>query len=227
MAKQVVGSWSDWSGKLKDLLRQIDDGSIALPQMQAFLEHRNPFVSELPDINWQKVYETLGMASEYVEFVQPFEEDPNLWRVPVIKGVTSNKVVLALRGLGVDVYTYVDDLDNGVPFNQRNPNNGSYTISFKRTIEADKENKNLSANQLKQQNHNGNTLLERLLLELGYFLATNRHLDVKNITLCSGSRDSDGNIPRVDWDSKYRGVYVDWYDSDDADSDLRSRSAVF
>jgi len=41
--KNIVGSMSDWSGVLKDLFRQVNDGSITLAQTQAFVEHRNPF----------------------------------------------------------------------------------------------------------------------------------------------------------------------------------------
>lgn len=186
-------------------------------------------ISNLPGINWQKVYSVLGMEAEYAEFfcTPACMEDQNLWVIRVIKGATLNKVVAALRKLGVDVYTYVDDLDKGVPTNDRDPNNGSYAISFKRTIEADEENKNLSANQLEKQGHKGITLLERLLLELGYFLATNQHLDVENITLCSGSRHSDGSVPCVYWYSDYRRVHVYWYNPGNADRYLRSRSVVF
>ena len=43
MAKQVVGSMSDWSGVLKDFFRQIDNGSHTLETLRAFNEHRNPF----------------------------------------------------------------------------------------------------------------------------------------------------------------------------------------
>ncbi|MFH1048874.1 MAG: hypothetical protein V1732_04390 [Patescibacteria group bacterium] len=38
-----VDDMSVWSGMLKDLFRQIDDGSITKENIQAFLEHRNPF----------------------------------------------------------------------------------------------------------------------------------------------------------------------------------------
>ena len=41
--KKVVGSMSDWSGMLKDLLRQINDGSITFENLCLFLEHKNPF----------------------------------------------------------------------------------------------------------------------------------------------------------------------------------------
>ena len=41
--REVVGSMSEWSGMLKDLFRQIDDGSVTRECLQAFLEHENPF----------------------------------------------------------------------------------------------------------------------------------------------------------------------------------------
>ena len=44
MKKEVVGSMSDWSGVLKDLFRQFDDGSLTLEQMKAVAEHRSPFI---------------------------------------------------------------------------------------------------------------------------------------------------------------------------------------
>lgn len=225
MGKQIVGSMSEWSGVLKDLFRQIDDGSIGLSEVQALLEHQGC----LPNVDWHKVYEVLSMSAEYVKDIRafgPITEDPNLWVMPVIKGATCNKVVAAIRELKVDAYTYASDLDKGVPTNDRDPNNGSYAIGVRRTVEADEENKNLSANQLKSS-HKGITLLERLLLELGYFLTTGKHLDVKNVTLCSGSRNSGGNVPGVGWGSDGRRVYVDWYHSDSSGGDLRSRSVVF
>jgi len=226
MTRQVVGSMSDWSGMLKDLFRQISDGSFTLPMMKAVVEHHNPFDSGLPDIDWPKTYEALGMSEEYSKF-PAVTEDPNFWTVPVIKGITPNKVVKALKDAGVDVYLYINDPDKDVPTNDRVPANGSYAISFKRTIEADEENKNLSANTLKQRGHKGITLLERLLLELGYLLTTGQHLDIKKWTLCSGSRCSGGSVPGVSWYSVYRRVRVCWFNSDHARDDLRSRSAVF
>ena len=228
MARPIVGSASELSGVLKDLFRQIDDGSISLFNLRAFVEHRDPF-DRLVNLDWQKTYEVLCMSEEYAEFAktQSVKEDPNLWIVPVIKGITCNKVVSVLRRAGVDVSLYVDDLDKDVTTNDRDQNrDGSYAIGFHRTIEADEENKNLSANKLAKRNHKGITLLERLLLELGYFLTTGRHLDEKNWTLCAGSRHSGGHVPRVRWDSGDRGVDVCWSSPDDSRACLRSRSAV-
>jgi hypothetical protein len=135
--------------------------------------------------------------------------------------------VEALKGRDVAFYLCDEDLNKAVTINDRDPNrDGNYVIGFARTVEADEENKNLSANQLKEQNHKGITLLERLLLGLGYFLATGQHLDVKNITLCAGSRSSDGHVPYVGWDSSDRRVFVTWFYPDDHSVYLRSRSAV-
>ena len=227
MAKPIVGSMSDWSGLLKDFFRQVDDGSISIFNLREFLEHRNPF-DYLVDIDWRRAYQCLGMSAEYEEFAKSpsVADDPAMWFVPVLKGVTCNKVVAALKKLGVNFYLYANDLDSAVSTNDRDPINGSYIVGFCRTIEADKENKNISANQLKKQNHEGITLLERLLLELGFFLATSQHLDVDNITLCPGSRYSDGNVPDVRWDSDSRKVCVDWCGPDNSGGPLRSRSAV-
>jgi len=186
-----------------------------------------PSADALHGLYWDKVYEALGMSAEYEEFAQAnsAQDDPNLWIVPVVKGVTCNKVVAGLKKLGVKFYLYTDDLDKAVPTNDRDPSNGSYVIGFARNVEADKENKNLSANTLKSR-HKGITLLERLILELGYFLATRKHLDNENITLCAGSRGRDGYVPSVSWYSDDREVYVFWYDPDISRAYLRSRSAV-
>lgn len=178
---------------------------------------------------WQEAYQLMGMSSEYEEFAKTNEvkADPSRWVVQAIKGVTCNKAVAALRELGVNVETYGVDLDKEVTANDRDPNrDGSYQVSFAKNVEADPEFAGKSANQLKEQNHKGITLLERLLLELAYFIATGKHLDEKNVTLCSGSRRSDGRVPSVYWNSEDRGVYVGWYRPDHALVHLRSRSVV-
>lgn len=99
---------------------------------------------------------------------------------------------------------------------------GDYTISFKENIEADEEHKNKSASDVKDLKTI--TLEERLLLELQYFKATGNHLDVNNITLCAGSRDSDGHVPSAYWCvSQFR---LNDYVPDYSDGGVRARVAV-
>lgn len=208
--------------QLKDFFRQIEDGSIDGSYLQSVLDHR--FNHNDGAINWVHVYETLGIKFESSDLAIP--ADPNFWDVYVMKGVTPNKVISTFRKLGVDVYTYTDDLDNGVSTNNRDCKNGSYRVRFKKTVEADPELSGKSADDLKEAKIVGITLLERLLLELGYFLLTNEHLDVKNVTLCSGSRSSGGFVPSVLWNAGYRRLYVYVSNQRNANGDLRSRAVV-
>ena len=225
MANKIVVAGSNVSApQLSDLFRQFGDGSLNGIHLQVFLEHRNPFGLDNVVIDWRKVYETLGMK---VDFNNDDANDPNYWVVPVFKGVTPNKVVQALRDLNVNVYLYTDDLDNGVPTNDRDPaKDCNYRVKFLKTIEADSELKDKSAETLAKENIKGITLLERLLLELGYFLATGNHLDIENVTLCSGSRNSGGRVPGVGWSADRRRVYVGWDRPSDSGSRLRARAVV-
>lgn len=100
---------------------------------------------------------------------------------------------------------------------------GKYTIEFKPNIEAGEEWKNISANDL-PEDEKFITLEERMLLEIQYFKKTGKHLDTDNVTLCAGSRDHDGSVPSADWnDAKFQVIN---YHPDYAGDDLRSRSAV-
>ena len=167
--------------------------------------------SFVPNIDFQKTYAMLGMGNEYAGFVKLIsaKERLNLWFMPVVKGVTCDKVVAALRKLRVHVRTYVNSLDRNLPANDRDPNrDGSYVVSFRRVVEVDQENENLSANVLIARGRMGITLLERLLLELGYFLATHKYMNVKSMTLCVASRYSINRIPCVGKNLRGPGIVV-------------------
>lgn len=115
-----------------------------------------------------------------------------------------------------NIYSYID------LSNITSERKGDYTIYFKNNQEADEENKNLSANDLKGKETI--TLEETLLLGIEYFKKTGNYLDINNITLCAGSRDSDGIVPCCYFSGGE--FHVDWYDPDDRRDCLRARSAV-
>src|SRR3989344_6716905 len=211
--KVLVEGSSVTASQMQDFFRQTADGSINGRLFQMFLDHQLKFDLEKVVVDWGQVYKTLGMQTEYKAWqnVPTVVEDPICWDVHVVQGVIPNRVITAFRELGVKVETYVADLDGNVPTNDRDPKNGSYCARFKKTIEADPELANKSANDLAEEKIPGITLLERLLLELGYFLATGEHLDIENVTLCTGSRCSGGLVPSVHWDAGHRALYVDWY----------------
>lgn len=121
-------------------------------------------------------------------------------------------------------WRYADDLDKAVPINDRDPKNGTYAIWIRDRIEADEELKNLSANDLKNKNITGITLLERIILEPKYFKETGKHLDINNLTFCSGSRGSGDYVPDADWRGDRFRVY--WNDAVYSGDRLRSRAVV-
>lgn len=210
-------------------LQQFIDKPEKMARLVKYAKEGAPFYQvQLPDIDWPLTYLKLDMEAE-AEAVKELALPPAnlaIWWEPMVQGVTSNRIIAGLRNLDVKFWLYADDLDTAVPTHDRDPKNGSYVVGFRRTIEADEENKNLSADQLRQRNHKGITLPERLLLEAGFFVATGDHLDINNTTLCTGSRYSVGNVPYVSWDSGYRRVYVCWHYPDGAFDFLRSRSVV-
>ncbi|TSD01539.1 MAG: Uncharacterized protein Athens071426_660, partial [Parcubacteria group bacterium Athens0714_26] len=183
MAKNIVGGMSEWSGMLKDLFRQINDGSIGLKEMREFLEHRTKRVVMVFD--YQKFYKEI------------FNRDVNLpktesregyWMIAVDKGLTHEEAYKACEK-HFKCWKYADNLDKSVTQNDRTSAHG-YVVFVKTTVEADEELKNLSAsNQLKDKDKGikGITLLERIVLELFYFWKTGNHLDIENVTLCLGS----------------------------------------
>ena len=177
----------------------------------------------------QKAYALMGMEAEYAEFCkeQGVKEIPGRWVIPMVKGLSCSKIIISLQKSGSGFWSYYDDLDKKVTHNDRDPNrDGSYICSFLAVMEADEENKGKSANQLKEEKHQGITLMERLLLGLIYFLMTGKHLDIKKITLCAGSRYDFGYVPSVDWGSDTCGVGVCCCRPSNCYDGLRSRSAV-
>lgn len=184
---------------------------------------------KVAEINWKIVYEMLGMQTEYKSTIASLKIDKSdaTWTIPVLKGLTCNRVISCLKRLCVDIKKYIKNPDIDINHNDRDPNiDGSYTISFRRTIEADEENRNLSADDLKKKGAEGITLLERLLIELGYFISTSQHLDMESVSLCAGSLHRSGNTPRVCYRSGSLRIYVCWCGSRDQCDHLRPRSVA-
>lgn len=138
----------------------------------------------------------------------------------------SNRIVEILR-TRMKVWTYVDDLDKEVvQAGYIKRPKGTYAVWVRENQEADKDLKNKSAQDLEEQAVNCLTLEERLLYELVYFMETGKHLDIKNWTLCAGSRGRDGGVPGVSWGADDGRLYVGWYALRGRDGNLRARAAV-
>ena len=182
---------------------------------------------DIPDLgDWPRFYqEVLGMTPDFSGLVIPNDPGGYGWILPVAKGLTANRVWAEYKEKRIPCTTYIgDDLDKAVPTHERTAEKASYIIRVRDRVEADEELANLSAKQIKKQNLKTMTLTERLLLELWYLWKTGKHLDINNITLCAGSRDSGGSVPLVYW--RDGELYVSWYYPVDARGFLRARSAV-
>lgn len=164
---------------------------------------------------------TREMLQTFLDHRNPFDSREEQYITIVDDGKKKTSEIIAeLRKL-FPVWVYNEkEVDKEFPAPAK-----STSRKFLLTQEADEDLKNKSANDLEREGIAGIILRERLLYELEYFKKTGRHLDIKNVTLCSGSRDSDGRVPRVYWGSD--GLGVDWYGPDDRYVFLRSRRAVF
>ena len=128
------------------------------------------------------------------------------WGVVMVQDITIQQAFEALTRR-FRTWKWCDDLDRVLdPKHEvRTTANGSYVVWCRDRIEADEELKNMSANQLKER-VDLMTLFERVMLEGCYHWKTGGHLDIKNVTLCAGSRYSDGGVPSAYWlgfDSKF------------------------
>lgn len=184
---------------------------------------------ETPDVSvlladWQNFYrEEFGIEVDFSNLQIPEKRAGFDRLIVVAQGITAQRVYDKCSEL-FGTWKYTDrNLDEAVPTNDRTAEAGAYAIWVRDRVEADQELKNMSANTLKKKGTSGITLTERLLYELKYYKETGKHLDIENLTLCSGSRRGGGSVPRVYWHSDYSWLRVRWADPDCAYDYLCSR----
>jgi hypothetical protein len=133
---------------------------------------------------------------------------------------TSALLAQVKKLMPVDCYLTDEQLDSLFPVPV-----ASTTRVFLPNQEADEEQKNKSYQDLEAAGLLPSviTLRERIILEIQYFRATGKHLDVKKTTLTS-SRDSDGRVVSVD--CLGGKLLIIWYGVDSCRGYLRARVAV-
>ncbi len=140
----------------------------------------------------------------------------------VLQGLSLNNVYDACQR-HFKCWRYVENLDQAITKNERS-NTTSYAIWVRDTVEADEVHKNKSAMMIKKEGLKTETVLEHMIHKLKYFLESGKHLDINNITLCSGSRNSDGSVPSIFWFNDEFGV--SWYGADYRGRILCSREVI-
>jgi hypothetical protein len=118
------------------------------------------------------------------------------------------------------------DIESKMQESERGPARQATARWFRERVEADEGTQSKSAFDLENEEIQGITLLERIVYELKYWSETKKHLDIKSVTLCSGSRYRSGYVPSVDWCSDDDSVRVGWGYSHIRDPNLRCRVAV-
>ena len=155
------------------------------------------------------------------EFEQTTTTDnQEYWTINIPKGLTEEQAYQDCAKL-FNCWRWYENFDGII---SDRDSKKAYSVKVKANIEVDEDLKNLSANDLKEKGIKGITLLERLVLEKDYFLKTGKHLDIKNWTLCAGSRLPGGCVPYASFHGDK--FYVLYYDAGGPGPSLRSRSAV-
>lgn len=229
MENNMIGNVSsDVLGMLGDLCGKLKHGSITSKELDTFLNRRNPFEERQQMLaGWQALYKEIGIVADFSGLRVPAKKRGFDRLIAIPQGIKIQQVYdVNAQLFGCWKYTSAN-LDETVTKNDRDPNHdGAYAIWVRERVEADEEWKNKSADQLRERSVPGITLLERLLYELKFFKETGRHLDVKNVTLCSGSRCRDGLVPGVYFYEFNGKVYVSRFSPGLADVNLRSREVV-
>lgn len=228
MKKEVVGDVPGKTlGMLADLMLKLQNGNITLGQLGKFLKKENPFVEgDYSEIiaEWEAFYKKCFAMELNLSSVAIPAKPSGKYRLLVIADISLETLYAKCKELFPVWRWTTDDLDKIVVENERDTKNGTYAIWVKDAVEADEDLRNLSANDIKKRGVATETLAERLIHELKFFDETGKHLDVKNITLCTGSRYSGGLVPGVCW---YDGrMNVSWCSPGNAHDSLRARSAV-
>ena len=177
-------------------------------------------------LDWQNFYKKLFGTDYNFSNIRIPEKSEGNWRLLIIADITLETLYAKCKELFPCWRWTNDDFDKIVAENERTAKDGSYAIWAKDEVEADENLKNKSANDIKAIKLNTETFAERFVHELKFFQETGKHLDIKNITLCAGSRYSDGNVPSVRWHGSFSEMSVDWYDPGVAHGHLGSREVV-
>jgi len=214
-------------GMLADLTHKLQHGVITAEELAMFLKRGN--LSKELNISillsdWQNFYnDVFGIETDFSNLQIPEKQLGFDRLIIVAKGMTPQKLYDKCKEL-FSCWKWTDKNLDEIVESERTAENNHYVIWVRNRIEADEELKNLSANDLKKKKIPSITLEERLIYELKYFKETKSHLDIENVTLCAGSRYSDGSVPYVFWyDGKLK---VRWHRPGNRHNHLRSRRVV-
>lgn len=178
-------------------LTQIDYWLGHKTELRKKLREVFSIVDEFVDIReeWQKFYKThFNWDVDFSQVIIPVKPIDGKWRpLFIAKGMTLNFAFKICEKL-FSSWKYYDDLDKAISKNIRNADS-HYAVWVRDEVEPDVEFLGKSTREADPEIKIGITLLERIIFEIKYFTETGKHLDIKGLTFCSGSRSSGGLVP--------------------------------
>jgi hypothetical protein len=219
-------SWGQL-GSLAGFIVEFLASILNFSQVEHWLKHKNELKKKLREAfsvtdeffeireDWQKFYKTnFDWNVDFGQVLIPVRPAYGKWRLLFIpKGMTMNLAFKTCEKLFTS-WKYYDDLDKKIIKNIRNTDS-NYVVWVRDEVEPDSEFLGKSTRQADPEMLIGITLLERIIFEIKYFTETGKHLDIKGVTFCSGSRNSGGDIPRayLNSDGRFEVSYCDIDDS--------------
>lgn len=211
---------------------------LSVEQVSYWLGHKTELKQKLCEVfavmdeyvtlreGWQKFYkEHFKWDVDFSRVIIPPKPAIGSWRLLIIaQGMTLNKMFARMEQL-FKCWKYADNLDTAVSTNVRTTAS-HYAVWVRDGVEPDAEFLGKSVREADPDMKIGMTLLERTTLGVKYFAETNKHLDIKGLTFCSGSLDSDGDVPYMFWSPIDDHVFVRWCYVDDSDGSHGVRQAV-
>lgn len=213
-------------GTLSDIFLKVKNGSITPRHLELFAQGKNPFAGfeALTVDEWGRFYQdTLKFKANLDGLVMPPKPEGEWWSIIIPPKLMYNFTIKGLRRF-FTIYLYRENLDAAIDMDkeQRRAVDKPYGVWVPANIEADEDMKGKPAEDLIKTPTI--VLLERIVLEGAFYVATKQHLDIENVTLCASSRYGGGNVPSANWDGGEFSVY--WCNVRDANSKLRARRVV-
>lgn len=210
------------------------------PAIKPAEQENTPFIPVGVLNIWQRYYQQVHNLLVDIKKVRfPKQQRPNGfgWNVVVAEelgAVPLDTLLTACRRQFQNVWAYTSKnvkLHSIITVNDRDPRTiGSYAVFCHANHPADVANADLSADEIRKRGMATMTLLERMILESFIFWSRNKHLDeitagVQTATLCSGSRDWQGDVPVCEF--LKNSFFIGPLDSRDSYPELRARTVVF
>lgn len=178
---------------------------------------------------WRKFYQKhFSLELNFADLVIPKYPLQDRWKLLIIaQGLTLNQVYETMFSL-FNIGPYVDGLGDDVVKNVRNTRN-AYAVWVRDRAEPDVQYLGHSTNAIDPDMKIGITLLERMIMEIAQFDSSGSPLDIKGATFCSGSRDSNGDVPYVAWFADDRMLSIGYSHNADfsyAKSGIREAVAI-